>query len=102
MLAVVNTLDGWHTAQDIAIRANLSHKQTIDVLYALHNTNLVARHGRTFTARWGSLSMLQVPEANFALLEQLFRGFVGKDSPHPARVYRACCQARGCQLGCHD
>lgn len=81
VLAVVNASAEWRTGLEIAILAKLSYKQTIDALCALHNTDKVARHGRTCAASWGSISLLKESESNFDTLESLFRKCIVRLSP---------------------
>ena len=53
VLSVLAMSDGWVTARYISETTGLSHKQTIDALTYLYNTEQVSRTGRKFTARWG-------------------------------------------------
>lgn len=78
VLDVVNAATDWRNAHDIAIDAQLTYKQTIYALHALHNHARIARTGRTFTARWGPLSLRPKTNDNFLLLTQLFNGSVKK------------------------
>jgi transposase len=44
----------------------MSYRQTIDAVNALHNEARIGRHGRKFTARWGSLELVQPDPADAA------------------------------------
>jgi hypothetical protein len=63
------------TAVDIAFMADLTYKQSIDALQALHNAGLILREGRKFTAQWGSLTLTQPAPDGAKMLEDAFRGF---------------------------
>jgi hypothetical protein len=76
VLAAINRSDRFLTGAEIAAISQLSYKQTIDVLYALHNEDLVLREGAKVTAKWGSLALAK-PEPNAGAhdLETAFRAF---------------------------
>lgn len=65
-LHAVNAAPGWLTAACVAQITGMSYRQTIDALNALHNEARIARHGRKFTARWGSLQLVQPDPADAA------------------------------------
>jgi predicted Rossmann fold nucleotide-binding protein DprA/Smf involved in DNA uptake len=74
-LNAVNASLTWQSAEQIAKKTGMTYRQTIDALNALHNEARVARHGRKFTARWGSLSLVKPDPAIAAAhrLEDFFR-----------------------------
>ncbi len=74
VLEVVNQSSEWRTARDIASEAQLTYKQTIFALHALHNHGKIVRTGRTFKARWGPFALQPKPKDNFLLLTSLFNG----------------------------
>lgn len=76
-LAAVNASPTWQSAQQVAKNTGMTYRQTIDALNALHNEARVARHGRKFTARWGSLALIQPDPAIAAAhaLEDVFHVF---------------------------
>ncbi|RQS39753.1 hypothetical protein [Burkholderia sp. Bp8990] len=76
-LNAVNASPAWQSAQQIATATGMTYRQTIDALNALHNEAKVARQGRKFTAKWGSLRLVKPDPANAAAhaLEDVFRGF---------------------------
>ena len=59
-------------SRQIALRAGLTYRQTIDALNALHNMDKVRCTGRKFTARWSRIQPITHPAH---ALEQAFRGF---------------------------
>lgn len=73
VLAVVTGQDGCLSGRQIALRAGLTYRQTIDALNALHNMDKVRRTGRKFTARWSRIQPITHHPAH--ALEQAFRGF---------------------------
>ncbi len=77
ILAIVNASPGWMTARAIASDAGLDYKQVIDALNMLRLTGRVARLGRTATARWGSLVLVEHDPSTEAIatLESVFRTF---------------------------
>ena len=76
-LTAVNASSTWQSAQQIASATGMTYRQTIDALNALHNEAKVARQGRKFTAKWGSLQLVKPDSAIAAAhaLEDVFRGF---------------------------
>ena len=67
------------TGREIAERAGLSYKQTIDALNALYNHSRVARNGRKFMARWVPLPPAELPpDSPFVMLELAFRALMRK------------------------
>lgn len=52
VLAVVNDSPVKLTGMEIAKRAGLDYKQTIDALDALHNYDRILRIGKKFNTRW--------------------------------------------------
>jgi hypothetical protein len=76
-LDAVNHSRTWQSAQQVAKTTGMTYRQTIDALNALHNEARVARQGRKFTARWGSLALVKPDSAIAAAhaLEDIFRGF---------------------------
>lgn len=75
-LNAVNGSNCWQSAAQVASKTGMTYRQTIDALNALHNEALIARQGRKFTARWGSLRMIKPDPAIAAAhrLEDFFRG----------------------------
>jgi hypothetical protein len=76
VLVVIQESDINLTGAEVAKRAGVSYRQTIFALNALYNMGRIARTGRKFTARWGSIEprpsrRRQDPPA-FVLLEQFF------------------------------
>jgi hypothetical protein len=73
-LQAINGSSEWLTAARVAQITGMSYRQTIDALNALHNEARIARHGRKFTARWGSLQLVQHDPADAAasLLQTYF------------------------------
>lgn len=82
VLRVVNASPDWLRSTDIAKRTGLTYLQTIFALNALYNAELIARHGRKSTARWGSLVLVEHDPGAEAVktLEAIFRGFVTNHS----------------------
>lgn len=76
VLQAVNASPAWRSAREIATAAGLTYPQTVFALYALHNNEQIARIGRKFTARWGSLKLVKAPPTNYNLLQELFNGIV--------------------------
>lgn len=76
-LDAVNASPTWQSAQQVAKTTGMTYRQTIDALNALHNEARVARQGRKFTARWGSLALIQPDPAIAAAhaLEDVFHVF---------------------------
>lgn len=76
-LAAINASSTWMSAQQVAKTTGLTYRQTIDALNALHNAAQIARLGRKFTAKWGSLALIKPDPAIAAAhrLEDVFRGF---------------------------
>jgi rRNA maturation protein Nop10 len=76
VLDAINERDRFLTAVDIVEYTELTYKQVIDVLQALHNENLILREGRKFTAKWGSLKLQAEPaDSGAKALEETFRAF---------------------------
>lgn len=76
VLAVLNRSDKFLSGAEVAQISQLEYKQTIDVLYALHNEELILREGAKVTAKWGPKSLAK-PSPNIGAhnLEDVFRGF---------------------------
>lgn len=76
-LTAVNASPTWLSAHQVSKTTGMTYRQTIDALNALHNDARVARQGRKFTAKWGSLALIKPDPAVAAahLLEDVFRGF---------------------------
>lgn len=82
VLDALNGATGWATSHQLVEQTHLTYPQVVFALHALHNTGQIARTGRKFTARWGSLSMLMPPADNFQLLTCLFNGIVKRNCLH--------------------
>lgn len=89
MLNVVNDSSVKLTGREIAKRAQLEYKQTIDALNALYNHGKVQRIGNKFNTRWLRLStedrnseVFKMYEAAFLMMakkhKKITRGVVGK------------------------
>lgn len=76
VLTAIEGSSQWMTAHQLVEQTNLTYPQVIFALFALHNNEKIARIGRKFTARWGSLALGTPPDNNFQLLERLFNGIV--------------------------
>lgn len=76
VLAVINSRNEFMSGAEVARLSQLEYKQTIDVLYALHNEELILREGAKVTAKWGSKALAKpTPEVGVHNLEVAFRGF---------------------------
>lgn len=75
VLAVIEASASTMTGAEIAERAGLSYRQTIDALNALYNAGKIERTGRKFTARW---QIVRPPEPHpLAMLEDIFLRLTG-------------------------
>lgn len=72
VLAALAGATTWCTSHDLVEQTQLTYPQVVFALHALHNSDQIARTGRTFTARWGPLTLIDEPIHNFHLLENLF------------------------------
>lgn len=63
VLSVVADAQASMTGHEIATRAALTYRQTIDALNDLLNQGRIARTGRKFSARWAALAPLDDPSA---------------------------------------
>lgn len=79
VLAAIDAAQDWLTGHEVALMAGLQYKQTIDALTALHNEARIARQGRKFTAKWGSVELLeaQTPSPHL-ILDQVFYAICSK------------------------
>lgn len=77
VLGVINSAPDNLSGREVAQRAGLTHRQTLDALSDLHDQGLIVRHGRKSTSRWASKRHEHVPQAVAAAhdLEQAFKGF---------------------------
>lgn len=76
VLGVINRSTKFLSGAEVAQLSTLGYKQTIDVLYALHNESLILREGAKVTAKWGPLSLAKPsPAIGVHNLEETFRGF---------------------------
>lgn len=75
VLAAIEAANDWLTGHEVALMTGLQYKQTIDALYALYNDAHIARKGRKFTARWGSIAIQaqESPPSHAILFQALHR-----------------------------
>ncbi|WP_157128328.1 hypothetical protein [Cupriavidus sp. USMAA2-4] len=64
--------DVFLTGQQVADRAGLPYKASLDALTYLYNDGKIARQGRKFTARWGRMALLR-RDTGFRGIEDFFR-----------------------------
>lgn len=55
VIKVVEATNKLLTGREIAVRARLEYKQTIDALDALYNTGRVQRYGKKMLTKWGKV-----------------------------------------------
>lgn len=73
VLAAVSDLQTYITAKEIAQLAGITYDQCIFALFALHNSDKVARHGRKIAAKWGPAHLAAPDHTGINMLESIFR-----------------------------